>query len=204
MSDITAPPRRAAFHSMQESTAQDWHIIGEHSIAFARALPERLLTHLRLLEGDCGGYAVDRLRHSLLTATLAARAGEDDEYIACALLHDIGDTLGPWNHPDIAASILKPFVSEENLWMVEKHGIFQGYNFFHHLGLDRNMREQFQDHPSFERTERFVQLYDNPAFDPKMDFIPLQEFEPVLRRVMTRVRKSIYLPNENETKLPRR
>ncbi len=35
-----------------------------------------------------------------------------------ALLHDIGDRLGAVNHPDIAAAILKPFVSDANLWMV--------------------------------------------------------------------------------------
>ena len=64
----------------------------------------------------------------------------------CALLHDIGDTLACYNHPDIAAAILKPFVSEENLWMVQQHGIFQGYYFFHHLGMDRDMRDQFAGH----------------------------------------------------------
>ena len=46
-----------------------------------------------------------------------------------ALLHDIGDTLAPYNHPDVAAAIVKPFVSEANHWMVAHHGIFQGYYF---------------------------------------------------------------------------
>ena len=32
----------------------------------------------------------------------------------CALIHDIGDVLTPHNHPDLAAAVLKPFVSEEN------------------------------------------------------------------------------------------
>jgi predicted HD phosphohydrolase len=68
----------------------------------------------------------DRLTHSLQTATLAYRAGEDEEYVVCALLHDLGDTLGTYNHADIAAAILKPFVSEQNHWIIEKHGIFQG------------------------------------------------------------------------------
>ncbi len=85
----------------------------------------------------------------------------------CALLHDVGDLLGSWNHPEVSAAILKPFVSEANHWMVEKHGIFQGYNFFQHINMDRNMREQFRGHPHFERTARFVELYDNPAFDPR-------------------------------------
>jgi predicted HD phosphohydrolase len=48
-----------------------------------------------LLEGDCGGFPVDRLTHCLQTATLAHQDGKDEEYVVCALLHDIGDTLGP-------------------------------------------------------------------------------------------------------------
>ena len=105
------------------------------------------------------------LQHSLQTATLAQRDGRDEEYVVCALLHDIGDTLGCFNHPDIAAAILKPFVSEANHWMVQNHGIFQGYYFFHHLGMNRDMREQFRGHAHYERTEEFFALYDSPAFD---------------------------------------
>src|SRR5215471_11060367 len=125
---------RAEFTSMEQSTVEDWGVIGMSFVEFARKLPDRVIAHLRLLDGDYGGFAVDRLTHSLQTATLAHRAGEDEEYVVCALLHDIGDTLGSYNHPDIAAAILKPFVSAENLWMVEKHGIFQGYYFFHYVG----------------------------------------------------------------------
>src|SRR5713226_9479512 len=112
---------------MKESTVEDWAIIGAHYMGFAKALPDRILEHLKLLDGDFGGFPVDRLHHSLLTATLAHKAGEDEEYVVCALLHDIGDTLGSYNHPDVSAAILEPFVSEANRWMVEKHGIFQGY-----------------------------------------------------------------------------
>ena len=42
----------------------------------------------------------------------------------------IGDTLSPYNHPDIAAAIVKPFVSEANYFMVKHHGEFQGYYFW--------------------------------------------------------------------------
>ena len=125
---------RATFTSMERSTEQDWRIIGSQFAAYARALPGRVLDHLKLLDGDFGGFPVDRLTHSLQTATLAHRDGRDEEYVVCALLHDIGDTLGAYNHPDVAAAILKPFVSEANHWMVQHHGIFQGYYFFHHLG----------------------------------------------------------------------
>jgi len=151
-----------------------------------------VLSHLRLLGGDFGGFPVDRLTHSLQTATRAHKDGRDEEYVVCALLHDIGDTLGTYNHPDIGAAILKPFVSDENHWMVQHHGIFQGYYFFQHLGMDRNMREQFRNHPCFERTEEFCARYDGPAFDRNAETLPLQFFEPMLRRVLAQPRNSIY------------
>ena len=142
--------------------------------------------------GDYGGFPVDRYTHSLQTATRALRDGRDEEYVVCALLHDIGDTLGSFNHPDIAAAILKPFVSDENHWMVQNHGIFQGHYFFHHIGLDRNLRDNFKAHPSYERTAEFCELYDNPAFDPKAETLPIEEFTPMLRRLMAQPRNSVY------------
>ena len=184
--------QRASFKSMKESTKADWDIIVARYQPFAKELPSRILAHLRLLGGDSGGFAVDRLQHSLLTATLAHKAGEDEEYVVCALLHDIGDSLGSWNHPDVSAAVLKPFVSEANHWMVEKHGIFQGYFFFQHVGMDRNMREQFRGHPHFERTARFCEIYDNPAFDPGMECAPLEFFEPMLRKLFSFPKNSIY------------
>jgi predicted HD phosphohydrolase len=184
---------RATFTSMDASTAEDWKVISSHFLPYASKLPDRVLSHLSLLEGDCGGFAVDRLTHSLQTATLAHRDGRDEEYVVCALLHDIGDTLGSYNHPEIAAAILRPFVSEENHWMVEKHGIFQGYYFFHHVGMDRNMREQFRAHPNFARTEEFCARYDGPAFDPKRAVRPLSFFEPMVRRVFAQPTRSMYV-----------
>src|SRR5689334_17931241 len=174
---------RASFTNMAEGTAADWKVISSHFLPYASALPDRILAHLRLLDGDYGGFAVDRLTHSLQTATRAYRDGRDEEYVVCALLHDIGDTLGSFNHADIGAAILKPFVSEANHWMLEKHGIFQGYFFFHHLGMDRNMRDEFRGHPHFEHTAEFCAKYDGPAFDPNAETLPLSCFEPMVRRV---------------------
>lgn len=177
---------------MEASTPEDWMAIGPQFLTFSQGLPQRILAHLRLLDGDYGGFAVDRLTHSLQTATRAHQDRRDEEYVVCALLHDIGDTLGSFNHPDIAAAILKPFVSEENLWMVEKHGIFQGYYFFHHLGMDRDMREQYRGHPYFEHTAEFCSKYDAPAFDPKAETLPLPFFEPMVRRVCAAPKQTIY------------
>ena len=184
--------QRAGFRSMDEGTQADWQIIGSHFFPYAQGLADRVLAHLKLLDGDYGGFPVDRLQHSLQTATRAERGGESEEYVVAALLHDIGDTLGSYNHPDIAAAILKPFVDEKLHWIVEHHGIFQGYYFFHYIGMDRDMREQFRGHPHFEHTAQFCHLYDQNSFDPAYDSMPLDAFVPMMRRVMDAPKRSIY------------
>ena len=183
---------KAQFTAMVEGTQEDWSAIIKGSAPFSRALPDRLIANLKQLKEDTGGYPVDRLEHSLQTATRAFKDGRDEEYVVCALLHDIGDLLGPSNHAEIGAVILKPFVSERNHWMLDKHGILQGYYFFHYLGLDRDMREQFRGHPDFEYTAQFCHLYDQNSFDPAYESMPLEAFEPMLRRVMASPKRSIY------------
>ncbi len=184
---------RASFRSMSESTVEDWTKIGAASERFFDDLPQRVLAHLRTLGGDCSGFAVDRLEHSLQSASLAFRDGMDEEYVVCALLHDMGDILCTANHAELAATVLKPFVSEENRWMLEHHGIFQGYYFFHHVGLDRDMREQFRGHPCFARTAMFCARHDQNAFDPDYDTMPFDAFAPMVARVLAAPKRSIYL-----------
>lgn len=183
---------RAKFTAMVSSTTEDWAAIGRAGTARRGEHVDRILEHLELLAGDHGGFAVDRLEHSLQTATRAFRAGQDEEYVVCALLHDIGDILLPASHAELGAAILKPYVSDENHWMLQHHGIFQGYYFFHHLGLDRDMREEFRGHPAFERTAQFCHLYDQNSFDAAYHSLPLDAFVPMMRRVMERPRRSIY------------
>ena len=192
MADIDAAPTRARFTAMTEGTQEDWTTISRHFMEFAAKLPDRVLAHLKLLDGDYGGFPVDRLQHSLQTATRAHRDGRAEDYVVMALIHDIGDTLGSFNHPEIAAAMLRPFVSEELHWVAEKHGVFQGYYFFHYLGLDRDLREQYRGHPHFEYCAQFCHLYDQNSFDPAYDSMPLEAFEPMMRRVMEVPKNSIY------------
>ncbi|MEE9433817.1 MAG: phosphohydrolase [Sphingorhabdus sp.] len=184
---------KATFRDMADSTADDWQAIMAVQREYAPGGGKRVLDHLRLLDGDFGGFPVDRLTHCLQTATRAQRDGKPDDYVVMALIHDVGDTLGAFNHPDIAAAILKPFVSEELHWIVQHHGIFQGVNFFHHIGLDRDMREQFRGHEHFAATEEFIDKYDCPAFDPDYDTLPLEFFEPMVMKLFERPLDSIYL-----------
>jgi predicted HD phosphohydrolase len=187
---------RAEFSAMADATQEDWNRIATAQLDFYPGLTDRVLAHLQLLAGDYGGFKVDRLTHSLQTATRAARAGRADDYVACALLHDIGDTLATLNHPDIAAAIVKPFVDDSLHFMVEKHGIFQGYYFFHFLGLDRNLRDEYQGHPHYDLCAEFCAEYDQPAFDPDYPTMPLEEFAPLLRQFFARPRRSIYLRDD--------
>jgi predicted HD phosphohydrolase len=183
---------RARFTAMTEGTQADWDIIKNAAMAHSPQGGRRVLDHLMLLDGDDGGFPVDRLTHSLQTATRAHRDGRPESYVVMALLHDIGDTLGAYNHPDIAAAILKPFVSEEEHWICANHGIFQGYYFFEYLGLDRDMREQFRGHPHFEACAEFCAKYDQAAFDPAYDTAPLSFFEPMVMKLLSVPQTSIY------------
>ena len=116
--------------------------------------------------------------------------------MVCALLHDIGDTLACTNHAELAATILAPFVSEENHWIVKHHAIFQGYYFFHHLGLDRDMRDRYRDHPHWKACAAFCEKYDQNSFDVSYDTLPLSHFEPLVHELFRKPRKSIYVPEE--------
>lgn len=188
----------AKFTSMEHGTEQDWQIIAKQFVEYAADLPDRIMDHLMLLDGDFGGFQVDRLTHCLQTATLAHRDGKDEEYVVCALLHDIGDTLGSYNHADIAAALLEPFVSEENHWMIKHHAIFQGYYFFHYLNMDRHARNAYEDHPAYERTLEFVSKYDAPAFNPELETLPLSFFEPMIRKVFAKPVRSLYKKAHDE------
>jgi predicted HD phosphohydrolase len=172
---------RATFKRMDESTADEWARMAAQGDGLVESLPDRILDQLRLLSSDASGFAVDRLTHSLQTARRAESDGRDDPYLVCALLHDIGDVLAPLNHADIAAAIVKPWVPPAYHWMVENHGVFQGYYFWHHIGEDRNARDALKGHEYYDVAEEFVRKYDMLAFDDGYPTPPLDHYEPLIR-----------------------
>ena len=101
-------------------------------------------------------------------------------------MHDIGDMLAPQNHSQVAASILRPYISEQNYWILKHHGLFQGYYYFHHLNKDRNVREKYIDHPYYQSCVDFCHKWDQSSFDPNYDTFPLEHFEPMLRNVLSK------------------
>ena len=181
--------KHASFPSMDVSTAEQWAVIGAETFKNQGRVPERILAMLRSLEDIVDGFAVDQLVHSLQCATRAERAGADKEMVVASLCHDIGKAVSVSNHPAIAAEILRPYVREEVYNVIRTHQDFQGRHYYHHFGGDPNAREQYRGEEWFSMGERFADEWDQTAFDPDYDTLPLEHFEPVLREVFAAPRR---------------
>ena len=174
------------FTRMDESTAEQWAVIGAETMQNQPRVADSVLAMLRSLADITDGFAVDQLTHSLQTATRAERAGADDEVVVASLCHDIGKAVSVPNHPAIAAAILKPYVRPEVSEMIRIHQDFQGRHYYHHFGGDPDAREQHRealDPETFALAERFADDWDQTAFDPDYDTLPLEHFEERVRQV---------------------
>lgn len=171
--------------------------MSEFSVAYLRYLdgfvrrdldevPGRILGQLRLLEPIVEGMQVNQLEHSLQTATRADRAGATVDVVVAALVHDLGKTISNENHPAIAAEMVRPWLSEEAYWVIKVHQDFQGIHYFGLMGLDPMMRRRHATHPCYELAERFVDDWDDKAFDPDYDTLPLEHFVPMVEEVFNR------------------
>lgn len=173
------------FIRMEDGSREEYEFLDRMEDEYKAGLPDRILDSLRKLEHSLSGYRISRLEHSLQGATRASRAGEPDEMIIAVLLHDIGDDLAPYSHSEMAAAILRPFVSEKIYWIIKHHGVFQMYYYAHHCGGNRNAREMFKDNPWYQDAIDFCHNYDQNCFDPDYDSEPLEFFDPILRRVLS-------------------
>ena len=176
--------QRAAYTSMEQSTAEDWVVFNRAKPASMADLPDRLMGMLEQLTDKPDASPIDGYAHSLQCATLAYEDGADDETVFIALLHDIGQVVSEANHSEVAAAILKPFVSERAHWIVKHHGIFQGYYYFHHMGRDRYAREAYKDEPHYQACIDWCDKYDQCAFRRDYPTKPLEFFEPMVRRIV--------------------
>jgi predicted HD phosphohydrolase len=192
MLDVTT----VSFTRMADGTQADYELLEESEQRYVEGLVERVLTAIRGLGDGIDGYKVSRLEHSIQSATRAYRDGRDNEYIVAALVHDVGDSLAPWSHSEMAAAILRPFVRPELHWIVKHHGLFQLYYYGHFVGEDRNARDRFEDHEYYDACIEFCDLYDQESFDPEYESLPLEFFEPMLRQVFAEPR---YLPGHSAT-----
>ena len=175
-----------SFTSMAAGTKEDYELLERLDAEFAASTADRVLEQLRGLAGSLGGYKIDRLEHSLQSATRAYQDDADEEMVVAVLLHDIGDLLSPHNHSALAAEVLRPYVTERVYWIVRQHGLFQSYYYAHHFGDDRNARDRYIDHPWYQDTVDFCEHWDQSSFDPEYESLPLEFFEPMVRRIFAR------------------
>ena len=180
---MTQTTGTSTFTRMDESTAEQWGVIWAATYENQGRVAESVLAMLRSLGGITDGFAVDQLTHSLQTATRAERAGADDEMVVASLCHDIGKAVSVPNHPRISAEILRPYVSDDVHWMIQVHQDFQGRHYYAHLGADPDAREQHRGHEAYALAERFADEWDQQAFDPDYDTLPLEHFEDRVRAV---------------------
>jgi predicted HD phosphohydrolase len=174
------------FTRMDVSNRDQWmHIAAEHK-PYQENMPERIKAMLRQLENFTGGFAVNQLVHCLQTATRAERAGASEEMVLASLCHDIGKVISVPNHPAIAAEILRPYVSEEVYWTILVHQDFQGRHYYEYLGANPNAREKYRDNPYYATAERFADEWDQTAFDPDYDTLPLEHFYPLIEKYFTK------------------
>ncbi len=178
----------SSFTRMDESTAEQWAVIGAETMANQPRVADEILSMLRRLEGVTDGFNTNQLVHALQTATLAERAGADDELVVAGLCHDIGKLISVFNHPGIAAEILKPYVREEIYQAVRTHQDFQGRHYYQHFGGDVNARDQYEGSDFYELAARFADEWDQVAFDPDGPYEPLEHFEPKVREVFAKPR----------------
>jgi predicted HD phosphohydrolase len=175
----------SSFTRMDESTAEQWAVIGAETMANQPRVAEEVLGMLRRLEGITDGFNANQLVHALQTATLAERAGMDQEMVVAALCHDIGKLISVFNHPEIAAAILKPYVRDEVYQAIRVHQDFQGRHYYHHFGGDVDARDRYEGEPYYELAALFADEWDQVAFDPDAEYLPLEHFEPMVREVFS-------------------
>jgi predicted HD phosphohydrolase len=181
----------ASFTRMDQSTVDDWMEIGAQTSANQGRVADSLLGLLRSLAQITDGFGTDQLTHCLQTATIAERSGADDEIVFAALLHDVGKAISVPNHPAIAAEIIRPYVSSDVYEMIRVHQDFQGRHYYAHFGGNPDARETHRGSLTAEQwtlAETFADDWDQKAFDPSYDTLPLEHFEPLVRRVTAQSR----------------
>ena len=186
MSDMSDENRIVSFRRMEDGTREDYLLLEKLEHEYARQLPGKILAAVEKLDQSFDGYPVTRLQHSLQTATRAMRDGADEELIAAALIHDVGDELAPYTHQEIAAAILRPYVRAEVTWIVAHHALFQGYYYVHHLGGDRNGRDRYKEHRWYGACRDFCANWDQNSFDPDYPAEPMSTFAPIIERIFSR------------------
>ena len=181
---------------LEELSRQDWLMLEQQrALYLARHQADQALRLLSASQNDpCFGYQVNNYRHCVQSATLAMQDGRDEDYVVMALLHDIGFIACPQSHGQFAAQLLAPYITDDLVWLLERHMYFQALHCRELDGTDRFVRERWRGHPAFVATAEFVAKYDQNTISPRLPEAPLSVFEPMVHRVFARPPRAVPLP----------
>jgi predicted HD phosphohydrolase len=170
--------------SLGEYRAADWDIWrAQRTQYFDEHLARQILRMLTCQQEDLSYiYTVNNYYHCLQTATRMLRAGLSDEDVVVGLLHDVGFITCNETHGEFAATLLRPYISERNRWMLTHHATFQQYHYREIEGCDPNEREQWRGHEHFDWTAEFVETFDQNTINFDEEILPIEVFEPIVHR----------------------
>jgi predicted HD phosphohydrolase len=172
---------RAGFTQLDGSTTLDWQIIDAATRGQQSGVADTVLNMLRTLQGMYAGFSVNQFVHVTQTATRAKRANATDEQILVSLIHDMAKVISNFNHPEIVASIARPYVSYENYRVIRHHMEFQWKHYGAVTGLPTNLRDRYANASWYAAAAKFSDEWDQTSFDSAYDTLPLEEFEPLVR-----------------------
>jgi len=176
----------AQFTQSDRGSALDWQIIEAAARSQQSAVPRTMMNMLWTLETLYSGALASRLQHNLQTATRALRANLPDETVLISLMHDAAEVVSGTNHAEVAAAMLRPYVSEPSYFIVRTHMEFQLTHYGDVIGYPTNLRERYASEPWYADAVRFSDELDQLAFDPDYETLPLGEFEPLVHEFFGR------------------
>ena len=177
---------KVKFTEMKSGSKEDYLLLDRLEKKYISETGNRIIKYLESYDETLEGYQVSRLEHSLQAATRALKDNASQGMIVATLLHDIGDDLAPANHADYAAAVMRAYVSEKTYWILLKHGEFQMYYYAHHLGADRNKRDQYKNHKYYDDCVKFCELWDQNSFDPNYNSLKLKDFKPLIKKIFSK------------------
>jgi predicted HD phosphohydrolase len=182
---------------LDDFTAADWQMLDRQRVPYLAQ--ERAKQALEMLAVQASaptfGYQINNYEHCLQTATMAMRDGRDEETIVVSLFHDLGFITNNDTHGQFAAALLRPYISDRNHWMLERHMYFQAIHCRTHPNIDPNIRERWRGHPYFEYTAAWVARYDIRSMDSEYENAPLETFAPMVHRLFTNPSNEVRLPD---------
>ena len=183
--------------NMEDFSGDDWAVMNAQREPYLAEEKAKQALQMLAVQKDAPtfGYQINNYEHCLQSATLAMRDGQDEETVVVSLFHDLGFVVCNDTHGHFAADLLRPYVSERNTWMLERHMIFQALHCPTFPGVDVHAREKWRGHPHFEWAAEWVRKYDIGTIIAEVENAPLSAFEPMVQRVFGRPPKALPLPD---------